>query len=158
MATPSKPTGCTNFCLRSVSRVVSRHYDAVLGSSGLKTTQYSLLSHLVGLSPIRPSDLSRRMGLDASTLTRNLRPLMLAGLVAQGDGADARSRLITLTAAGRRRHAQAETLWQQAQSSLETVLGSAQVLALHALLDDTLLKLQHAGLDDGLDDTAGSSP
>ncbi|NIJ91022.1 DNA-binding MarR family transcriptional regulator [Xanthomonas campestris] len=153
MATPRTPTGCTNFRLRSVSRMVSRHYATYLSASGLKSTQYSLLSHLVTLSPIRPVDLARKMGLDASTLTRNLKPLMLDGLVQQTDGTDARSRLITLTAAGRRRHAQARTQWQKAQSSLTALLGSERVLALHGLLDDTLATLQTAGLAD-----TGDSP
>ena len=146
MNTTAKPKGCTNFRLRSMSRVISRHYDAHLGASGLKVTQYSLLSHLVKLSPVRPVDLARKMGLDASTLTRNLKPLMLAGFVEQGEGADARSRLITITDAGRSKHAEARTMWQHAQSSLNDLLGADRVVALHALLDDTMDILKNAGL------------
>ncbi|QEI07836.1 winged helix-turn-helix transcriptional regulator [Pigmentiphaga aceris] len=145
-ATTSK--GCTNFRLRRVSRVISRHYDAHLSASGLKVTQYSTLSHLVKLSPIRPVDLARKMGLDASTLTRNLKPLMLAGLVEQGDGTDARSRQITITEAGRSKHADAHAMWKRAQLSLNDLLGLDRVLALHALLDDTMDVLNTAGLTD----------
>jgi DNA-binding MarR family transcriptional regulator len=146
MDTITTPKGCTNFRLRSMSRLVSRHYDAYLASSGLKVTQYSLLSHLARLSPIRPVDLARKMGLDASTLTRNVKPLMLAGFVAQGDGADARSRLITITDAGRAKHAEAQVQWTRAQNSLNELLGVDRVVALHALLDDTMDVLKNAGL------------
>ena len=51
-----KAKGCTNFKLRQLSRVVTRHYDAFVAATGLKNTQYSLLSHVVLLGPIRPSD------------------------------------------------------------------------------------------------------
>ena len=54
------PKGCTNFKLRQLTRRVSQHYDRVVAASGLKTTQYSLLSQIEHLGPVRPSDLSRR--------------------------------------------------------------------------------------------------
>lgn len=146
MSTIAKPEGCTNFRLRSMSRVISRHYDAHLAASGLKVTQYSLLSHLVKLSPIRPVDLALRMGLDASTLTRNLKPLMLAGFVEQTAGADARSRLLTITEAGRSKHAEAHAMWKRAQSSLNELLGIDRVMSLHTLLDETMDVLKNAGL------------
>ncbi len=97
-----KPQGCTNFRLRHLVRQVSRHYDAEVAQSGLKTTQYSLLSHVMHLGPIRPGDLAKAMGVDASTLTRNLKPMVAAGWLTQGEGSDARSRLVEITDAGRR--------------------------------------------------------
>ena len=93
-ATAARPQGCTNFKTRQLSRLLSRHYDAELAACGLKTTQYSLLSHVVQLGPIAPGELARRMGLDASTLTRNLQPLLAAGWLLQDAGPDARTRSI----------------------------------------------------------------
>ena len=89
METSVKPQGCTNLKLRQLDRVVTRHYDAYLSASGVKNTQYSLLSHVAALGPIRPSDLAQRMGLDASTLTRNLQPLVAQGWLKLGPGDDA---------------------------------------------------------------------
>jgi hypothetical protein len=66
-----KPQGCTNLKLRQLSRAVTRHYDAYVAPTGLKNSQYSLLSHVVLLGPLRPSDLAARMKIDASTLTRD---------------------------------------------------------------------------------------
>jgi len=77
----TKPSGCSNFKLRQLMRRVSQHYDAELGKIGLKTTQYSLLSHVARLGPIRPSELAQAMTIDASTLTRNLKPLAAAGWI-----------------------------------------------------------------------------
>ena len=56
-----KPQGCTNLKLRQLSRAVTRHYDAYVAPTGLKNSQYSLLSHVVLLGPLRPSDLAARM-------------------------------------------------------------------------------------------------
>jgi DNA-binding MarR family transcriptional regulator len=141
MLEPVKPRGCTNHKLRQLSRAVTRHYDAYITATGLKNTQYSLLSHVVQLGPIRPSDLARRMRLDASTLTRNLQPLLAQGWLRQGPGEDARSRLIEATDAGRAKRAEAQRAWKQAQLALNARVGSERVAALHVLLDDCLGRL-----------------
>lgn len=138
MADAVKPQGCTNLKLRQLSRAVTRHYDAYVAPTGLKNTQYSLLSHVVLLGPIRPTDLARRMRLDASTLTRNLQPLVAAGWIALGAGDDARSRLVSATAAGRAKRAEGQKAWKQAQLALNARLGIERVVALHAMLDECL--------------------
>ena len=137
----TQPQGCTNFKLRTLLRRVARIYDAELSKAGLKGTQYSLLSHIAGLGPVRPQDLAHRMGMDASTLTRNLRVLIGAGWAVQRAGLDERSRLVDLTDAGRAKQAEARRHWKRAQSSLNDLLGVAQVARLHALIDDGLARL-----------------
>ena len=64
--------GCTNLKLRQLTRRVSQLYDVELAQSGLKTTQYSLLSHIVKLGPIRPGDLAQAMKMEASYEGRKL--------------------------------------------------------------------------------------
>lgn len=132
------PRGCTNLKLRQLSRAVTRHYDAYVAPTGLKNTQYSLLSHVVLLGPLRPSELAQRMRLDASTLTRNLQPLIAQGWVVQGPGDDARSRLVKATEAGRAKRTEGQRAWKQAQLALNQRLGNERVVALHALIDDCL--------------------
>lgn len=143
---PAAPRGCTNFKLRQLLRGVSRLYDAELARAGLKGTQYSLLSHLVGLGPVAPGELARRMGMDASTLTRNVQVLIQQGWVNQGPGADTRSRSLVITAAGRAKQAEGKAHWKRAQLGLNDKLGSAQVAALHTLIDGALAQLH--GVDD----------
>ncbi|MEN9629978.1 MAG: hypothetical protein RJA10_3206 [Pseudomonadota bacterium] len=134
--------GCTNFKTRQLSRLLSRHYDAAMTDCGLKTTQYSLLSHVLHLGPIAPGELARHMSLDASTLTRNLQPLQAAGWLVQDAGADARTRSISLTEAGRAKHAEALKHWKAAQLKVNALLGAERVAALHALLDDCTAQLE----------------
>ena len=140
-ADPAKPQGCTNFKLRQLLRRVSQRYDAEMAQAGLKTTQFSLLSSLQSLGPSRPGDLAAAMAMDASTLTRNLKLLVAAGWVVQGAGADGRSRLVSLTEAGRAKRAAGLRCWRVAQLGMNEALGAEQVLALHALIDQSLALL-----------------
>jgi len=136
--TETKLKGCTNFKLRQLVRRVTQRYDAELCQAGLKTTQYSLLSHVLKLGPIRPGDLAAVMTMDASTLTRNLKPMLAAGWLVQSAGDDGRSRLVHVTPAGRDKRAQAQRHWKAAQDGLNHLLGAERVRALHALVDDSL--------------------
>ena len=133
------PRGCTNLKLRQLTRRVSVHYDRVVGEAGLKTTQYSLLSHIVTLAPIRPGALAEVMEMDASTLTRNLQLLVARGWAEVGAGDDARSRVVIATPAGRAKRTEAQRAWKRAQLGLNERLGGAKVALLHALIDECLV-------------------
>lgn len=138
------PKGCTHFKTRQLSRHLSRHYDAELAKAGLKTTQYSLLTHVIAIGPVAPGELAKRMSLDASTLSRNLQPLIDAGLIVREAGADARSRRLSITAMGEARQAEARRHWKAAQTAVNQMLGAQRVAALHALLDECVAELQAA--------------
>ena len=144
------PQGCTNFKLRQLMRRVNQHFDLEMAPAGLKTTQYSLLSFVRKLGPVRPGELARAMTMDASTLTRNLQPLIHAGWVELSAGPDGRSRSVSITPAGRDKRAEAQRRWRVAQLSLNEQLGAERVAMLHALIDDSLALL--APIEDGDDD------
>lgn len=151
MESSSVPQGCTNLKLRQLGRMVNRHYDEYLTAVGLKSTQYALLSCVVKLGPIRPSDLARTLQMDASTLTRNLQPMMTQGWLTVGEGENARSRLVKATTAGHALRAEAKQAWMAAQTALNQRLGLDQVSALHQLLDSSM-----AALDDATGNTQSS--
>jgi DNA-binding MarR family transcriptional regulator len=144
VAVPAKPIGCTNLKLRQLMRRVAQHYDVEMAQVGLKTTQYSLLSYVLKLGPVRPGDLAAGLKVDASTLTRNLKPLVAAGLLEMLPGADGRSRLVGITDAGRDKRAEAQRRWRVAQESINGLLGEASVAALHVLIDDCMARLSPA--------------
>lgn len=133
-----KPQGCTNLKLRQLMRRVAQHYDAEVGKTGLKGTQYSLLSYVLKLGPVRPVDLAREMKITASTLTRNLRPLAEAGWIELGPGADQRSRMVRVTPAGREKRQEAQRRWRVAQEGINQLLGPRRVVELHGLIDECL--------------------
>ena len=138
MDTVVKPQGCTNIKLRQLMRRVAQRYDVEVGKTGLKGTQYSLLSYVVKLGPIRPGDLAREMKIGPSTLTRNLRPLIDAGWLELGPGSDARSRIVSVTDAGREKRQEAQRRWRVAQEGINQTLGPRRVVQLHALIDECM--------------------
>ena len=141
MDTAVKPQGCTNLKLRQLTRRVTQHYDAELGKTGLRVTQYSLLSFVLALGPVSPGDLARAMKMGASTLTRNMRPLIDAGWLALDPGADGRSRLVSVTDAGRQKRQEAQRRWRAAQEDINQMLGLVRVNRLHALIDECMTRL-----------------
>jgi DNA-binding MarR family transcriptional regulator len=129
---------CAYTKLRRLMRCVAHHYDSELSKTGLKTTQLGLLSEILRLQPVRPGELARAAGIDPSTLTRNLKPLMAAGWVELGAGHDARTRAIRITESGRAKQAQAQRRLLMAQRSMNEKLGHRLISELKALMDESL--------------------
>lgn len=128
---------CTAASLRRATRTVGRIYDQTLAPSGLRGTQFSLL---IALSFFKEAPLLRvaeELGLDRTTLTRNLQPLERAGLVASSPGKDQRVRLLRLTDAGQRVLQRAYPLWEEAQAKVVKSLGQRRWMTLLEGLDAT---------------------
>lgn len=139
----SRPnTVCTNAKVRQLLRRIEQHYDGEVASSGIRTTQYSLLSNVSRAGPLRCCDLALQLKMTPSTLSRNLKPLVSAGLLRMDAAGDARSRLVALTPEGSAKLAEARQCWQVAQASLAARLGKERVEALHALIDESLALLE----------------
>ncbi len=132
----SSPCHCLN--IRRASRAVTQFYEKVLEPSGLKVTQYSLLRNLELVESVAMSVLAKTMRIDRTTLNRNLKPLLKAGLVTVKAGEDSRSRQAMLTEAGHDALVNALVLWDRAQASLEDYLGKAEL----ASLEKSLSKLE----------------
>lgn len=142
MTSPT-PSPCTCFRLRRLSRLVSQRYDRALAPAGINVNQYSILRR-ADRGPRGIGELARELGMDRTTLTRDLRPLAAAGWideVAPADG-DARRRCVATTDAGRRVLAVARPLWRRAQDALDAAAGDGGIDALHARLDALLLRIE----------------
>lgn len=129
-------TQCLCTKLRRASRGVTRIYDEALADVGLNAAQFSLLRNLQRLESPSISMLAEAMGLDRSTLGRNLKVVQGMGLVALGEGSDQRSRQVALSEAGLRVLEQGAPLWEQAQQALAKRLGADKRAELMLLLDD----------------------
>jgi len=116
-------SNCTCLNLRKAARAVTQTYDKVLRPSGLRSTQFSLLSVIANLQPVGIKDLAKELVMDRTTLGRNLKVLADRGLLDIGEGEDRRYRPITLTKDGRKSIKLAQPLWQQAQTRLADNLG-----------------------------------
>jgi len=68
------------------------------------------------------SELADRLGLERTTLSRNMRLLQLKGWVTAKDQRDRRIRQMQLTARGRKRAEAALPVWKRADAGAEKVL------------------------------------
>ena len=117
------PANCTCFSLRKAARAVTQMYDEALKPSGLRATQFSLLSMVKNTGPTGITELAKTLVTDRTTLTRNLKPLLSQELLEVVDGADRRQRPIALTSRGRDTLAQALPLWREVQARMAEGLG-----------------------------------
>ena len=120
---------CGCFNLRRATRRVTQLYDHALAPSGLKATQFALLAVLGGDNVgegIAMTRLAEKLGMDRTTLTRNLGVVERDGLVAIRTGDDPRSRLVVLTKSGRDALELAAPLWAKAQAELVRHIGTGQ--------------------------------
>ncbi|AMB47294.1 MarR family winged helix-turn-helix transcriptional regulator [Methylobacterium sp. AMS5] len=135
---------CTCLRLRRTTRCVTAIYDEALTAVGLTITQFGLLAQIYGWRLQHGADpsiglLAERVGMDATTLNRTVKPLETNGLVASGrDPSDHRIRTLCLTTAGQARLEAATAEWRKAQTLLEAKLGREATLALNALLELTV--------------------
>ena len=81
-----------------------------------------------------------------------MKPLVDAGWLALAAGSDARSRSVAITPTGRAKQEEAQRHWKVAQESLNKLLGSARVLSLHGLINESLELLPPAQTDTGAND------
>jgi len=114
------------FCsaLRRAGRAVTQHYEAAFRGAGLRATQFTVLATLAQTEPMTMSELAELLGLERTTLTRNLRPLEAKGWVrGLSDDEDLRRRRIELTPQGRAIAVKAMPRWRRAQASVAPVLA-----------------------------------
>lgn len=114
---------CTAASLRRAARAISGLYDARLAETGLRGTQFSLLVAIALASEPPVTMLAERLGLDRTTMTRNLAPLVRDGLIEDAAAGDRRVHSVKLTAKGRRALERALPLWDAAQAQVSRGLG-----------------------------------
>jgi DNA-binding MarR family transcriptional regulator len=112
---------CHCYALRRAARLVTQHYDRLMRPSGLRATQFTLLVALAEAGPMPLTRLADRLGLERTSLTRNLKPLAAKEWVALAVEADRRVRIAAITAAGKAKVQAALPLWRKAQAGAAAV-------------------------------------
>src|SRR5689334_22920384 len=121
---------CIAVRLRLLNRVVTNVYDDALRPLGLKASQLNLLIVTAWLGLARPAQICEILQLDASTLSRNVKPLQAHGWLEVVPEEDARSQPFRLTAQGKRLIEKAIPAWEKAQRQAAELLGSEGVTLL----------------------------
>jgi DNA-binding MarR family transcriptional regulator len=125
----------TGIALTMLGESFSRHIRAVLAEHDLKPRQLRILDLLDDRGPIGQRELAELMGIDHSVLVNLLNPLEAARMVKRvRDTVDRRRHVVTIAAAGKRRLAQADQAFRDAEDAFFAPLADDEREQLHALL------------------------
>jgi len=113
---------CLGHSARRTANLLTRHYNRHMAGLGLELTQAQLLAAIADGSAASAAEIARFLGIDRSTLARNLKPLEAAGLITRQPGRG-RKVLPVLTPAGAQKVVEIHETWLRAQEELDTMLG-----------------------------------
>ncbi len=138
---------CACSKLRKLTRQLSSLYDHNLVSEGLTIGQYSYLARIGRFGPMGVIPLANEFGMDRSTMSRGLKPLIAEGWIETIDLplemlTDKRSFGVQLTEAGKAKWQSALPKWEKAQREVNRILGDETLRELVALVDDVNLSIE----------------
>ncbi len=134
---PDKVSSCTALKVRKLARRITQIYDEALLPYGLTVGQLGLLASLKRGQGIGVRAIAACVSSDASTISRLIRPLEIAGLVSiEPDPTDGRAKIVRLTQEGYSRRAGAVAGWEAAQAQVADALGEGRLATLRFILDD----------------------
>jgi len=111
---------CLCLHVQRAARALARRFDEELRPFELTNGQFSLLMSLNRPTPPPMGPVAALLAMDRTTLTAALKPLARRGLVEiQPDPADRRSRILKLTAKGRKLLARALPVWRKTHDEVE---------------------------------------
>jgi DNA-binding MarR family transcriptional regulator len=132
---------CVCFNLRWVTRAVTQFYDSEMRRHGIRPTQGTILLALNARESWSMAELSDWLGMDRTTLVRNLQPLQRDGLVHAGGGGRGRRVELAITAKGRKQIENLTPAWKSAQSAAVKTLGEKRWSAILSDLETAALAL-----------------
>jgi DNA-binding MarR family transcriptional regulator len=133
---------CMCFNVRRISRAITQFFDAEVRRHGIRPTQTPILGALQAKSGRGMAELSEWLGMERTTLLRNLRPLQRDGFVrAKGGGRGGHVEL-EITEKGRRALAKMLPAWRSAQDKVVAILGKERWSSIIKDLEDVATKLK----------------
>lgn len=145
----SNRSHCACSKLRQLTRQLSSLYDHHLLSEGLTIGQYSFIARIGRYGQVGVIPLAAEFGMDRSTMSRGLKPLIAEGLIETVDlplemTTDKRSFGVQLTDAGIKKWKSALPKWEKAQREVNRILGNSEFDQLLALVEDANLKIEQS--------------
>ena len=121
-----EPMECVGFRLRRANRAITSFFDRRLRETGVRGTQWPVLAGLAQMGRVPLGRLAEVLGMDASTVSRSVQPLVRQGWVRLEDATEAsrRQRFAALTRSGTKKFEEARAVWAEAQRDLLAVAGS----------------------------------
>ncbi len=116
---------CVCTLARRKARELSRAYEKAMRGSGIRASQFTLLATLVQTGPLPATRLADFLGVERTTLTRNLKPLLRERFVRIEDDADRRVHKVAITPTGGRGRAPRPSRSGKRRRTLALAAGGA---------------------------------
>ena len=126
---------CASFNFRRTARAVTSLFDEALQTSGIRSTQFTILVGIAKSQPASISAIAKVLVIDRTTLTRSLRLLQKEGFLSISERSQMRQRFVRLTPQGEKALALALPLWRKIQTHFIDAIGSDHWLNLRNELE-----------------------
>ncbi|MEP2706256.1 MAG: MarR family winged helix-turn-helix transcriptional regulator [Roseibium sp.] len=133
---------CFGHSARRTANLLTRHFNRHLAPFGLEITQAQLLAVIASGNALSASDIARFLGIERSTLARNLKPLEAAGLISR-EKTSGRKVVPSLLPKGQALVCQLHSTWQTAQKELTDHLGDETAAAIQSRMSDLRKAVRH---------------
>jgi DNA-binding MarR family transcriptional regulator len=114
---------CACFNLRRAARPVTQRFDRAFREAGITANQFSILMASYNQEGIPLTKMAKTLGMERTTLSRNLSLLESKGMISITRGGDKRARWISITRKGISLVENALPLWQSAQKEVLEAVG-----------------------------------
>ena len=125
---------CLATRVRQLSRIITRVYDDAMRPLGITASQYTLLAQLAARDSITAVEIGHELDIEKSTLSRNLKRLLVLGHILMDPPAGRRGRGLHLTPKGQAILKDAFPIWQDAQTRAVSAMGAESRNVLDGLL------------------------
>jgi DNA-binding MarR family transcriptional regulator len=125
-----------------VNRTISGLYNDALRPLGMTVTQLTFLVIVARRGPVSPGEVAKRLNMDKSTLSRNVRLMEDHGWLSVSPD-QGRSQSLTIESRGRKLIEKALPLWQGAQERARELLGERGARSIYTTADTVWKQVEH---------------
>jgi len=117
------PENCLTYNAQRIARSMARQMEIALRPVGLTSQQFSTLTVLRHHKTMSTLDLADKLGVERTTMTRNIEQMRRKNWLEAAKSKDQRVRAFQLTDAGSKLQAEALPLWKEQQANFLEYLG-----------------------------------
>src|SRR5271156_4068493 len=115
---------CIAVRVRLINRVITALYDEALRPFVLRISQANILSAVGYMGEVRPTEISRVLRIEKSTLSRDVELMKQRGWLESDPPAGGRNQTIRLTPEGKKLLGKIQPSWEKAQREAKLLIGS----------------------------------
>jgi DNA-binding MarR family transcriptional regulator len=124
---------CIAVRVRLINRVITALYDEALRPFALRISQANILSAVAYLGESRPTEVSRLLRIEKSTLSRDVELMKQNDWLESDPPTGGRNQTIRLTTRGAKLLAKIHPSWERAQAEAKLLIGDDGEAALHQM-------------------------